>query len=104
MTAQLDMLALISEDLTHHRDRQAVIDAIRHAVDVCGPVVSANDWRPHVPPWVFHKVIGATVSHLTQQQVLVATGSPVRSTDTKGGNAGRWIPQYRVNMDRLGAL
>lgn len=104
MTAQLDMLALIAEDPAHSRDRQAVIQAIRRAVDVCGPVVSANDWRPFVPAWVFHKVVGATVSHLIQRGVLVAAGSPVRSTDSKGGNAGRWIPVYRVDTERLGSL
>lgn len=82
------VLALISGDPLHARDRQAVVDAIAASVRPDGTVCS-NDWRGLIPTWVYPRVIGATVNALTKARVLTPTGQWVISDDVHGRNAGR---------------
>lgn len=98
----MSLLDLIASDPVHHNAREAVITAIRTAVTEHGDVISSNEIRPHLAAWIYPKAIGATISHLVRQGALEPYGPPVRSTDTAGGNAGRWIPRYRVDAGRLG--
>jgi hypothetical protein len=99
-----DLLSLIAEDeVTHGRDKTAVMDAVLQAASECGGRISRNDVAPHLPAWVFPPVVGATTAWLVRQHALTAGGA-VRSTDRKGGNAGRWTSVYRVNFTRLTEL
>lgn len=82
------VLALISGDPLHARDRAAIIDAISAAVRPDG-TVSSNDWRGLIPTWVYPRVVGATVNALTKAGVLTPTGQWVISDDVLGRNAGR---------------
>jgi hypothetical protein len=82
------VLALISGDLVHARDRAAVVKAIAASVRPDG-TTDANTWRPLIPPYVYSRVIGATVNALMKAGVLVPTGQWVISDDRKGRNSGR---------------
>jgi hypothetical protein len=90
------VLALISGDPLHARDRQAVVDAIAASVRPDGTVCS-NDWRPLIPTWVHPRVIGATVNALMKAGVLIPTGQWVISDDRKGRNSGRPMRVLRWN-------
>lgn len=91
-----DVLDLIAGDHLHANDRAAVIHAIRTSVRPDG-LVSANDWRPHMPTWVYHRVVGATVHALIKHGVLEVTGRWEPSTDTKGRNNGKPTRVYRLH-------
>lgn len=97
-------LALIDADPSHATDKAAVIEAVATAARIHGNLLSSNEIRPHIPSHVYAKVIGATISGLVAKRILTAEGPPVRSTDTAGANAGRWIPRYRVDLPALAAL
>ncbi len=88
------ILALISGDPLHARDRAAIVDAIRSSVDHRG-ITSSNHWRPLIPTWVYPRVVGATVNALTKAGVLVRTGEWLTSNDIHGRNSGRPVWTYR---------
>lgn len=88
------LLALICGDPFLERDRAAVLDAIRAAVRPDG-TVSANAFRPLIPPWVAPQCVGACVHALIRAQVLRPTGEYERSTDKKSRNGNKVTPRYR---------
>lgn len=88
------ILDCIAGDRIHERDREAIVDAIRAGVRPDG-TVSANDWRGHIPTWVFSRVVGATVNALTHKGFLTATGDWVLSDDSHGRNCGKPMRVYR---------
>lgn len=88
------VLALIAGDPKNARSRSAVVEAIAASVDPDG-CTCANLWRPLIPSWVYHRVVGATVNALTKAGVLVPTGEWVVSDDTHGRNSGRPMRRYR---------
>ena len=90
------VLALIAGDPINDRDREAIVDAIRSSVRADG-TVSGNDWRRHIPTWVYPRVVGATVNALTKAGVLIPTGDWDISTDTAGRNSGKPARRYRWN-------
>ena len=67
--------------------------AIRASVSDAG-YVSANDFRDRIDRDINPKWVGVVVRSLRARGVLVPVDS-VRSDDTRGGNAGRWIDVYR---------
>ncbi|MER5262277.1 hypothetical protein ABTZ99_09380 [Actinosynnema sp. NPDC002837] len=58
----------------------------------------ANRWRAHLAPSVRPPMVGATVRRLLSVGLLVATGRYVRSTDARGGNGGKLMPVYSLNL------
>lgn len=88
------ILDLIAGDPLHERDREAIVDAIRLSVGPDG-TTSANAWRPLVPSWVYHRVVGATVHALSRVGYLVPTGDWVVSDDVAGRNSGKPMRVYR---------
>ena len=88
------ILECIAGDRLHERDREAIVTAIRASVRYDG-TVSANDWRPQIPTWVYPKVIGATVNALTKAGHLTPTGEWVISDDVHGRNCGKPMRLYR---------
>ncbi|XVV05358.1 hypothetical protein ACQPW3_08180 [Actinosynnema sp. CA-248983] len=58
----------------------------------------ANRWRKQLPPWVRPPMVGATVRRLLSAGLLVPTGRYVRSTDARGGNSGKLMPIYALNL------
>jgi hypothetical protein len=88
------ILDLIAGDPLHERDREAVVDAIRVSVGSDG-LTHANRWRPHVPAWVYPRVVGATVHALASRGCLVPTGDWVVSDDVAGRNSGKPMRVYR---------
>lgn len=88
------LLALIAGDPMLVRDRAAVLDAIRGAVRPDG-TVSANAWRPLLPPWVAPQCVGAVTHALVKARVLTPTGEYERSTDKKSRNGNKVTPRYR---------
>lgn len=44
---------------------------------------------------VFHKAVGPQY-HALKAAGLIAEGAPIRSTDLRGRNAGRWVPTYSL--------
>lgn len=44
---------------------------------------------------VWHKAVGPQY-HALKSADLIVEGDPIRSTDTRGRNAGRWVPTYRL--------
>lgn len=88
------VLALVSGDHVHARDRAAVVDAIAESVRPDG-TTDANAWRPLIPLYVYPRVVGATVNALMKAGVLVPTGQWVVSDDRKGRNSGRPMRMYR---------
>jgi hypothetical protein len=90
------VLALIAGDIVHKRDRAAVVEAIAASVRPDG-TTDANAWRPLIPPYVYPRVVGATVNALTKAGVLIPTGQWVISDDRKGRNSGRPMRVWRWN-------
>jgi len=89
------ILECIAGDRLHERDREAIITAIRSSVQPNG-TVSSNDWRPLIPTWVYHRVVGATVNALIKAGHLVHEDEKyVRSNDVKGRNSNKPTPLYR---------
>jgi predicted transcriptional regulator len=76
-------------------DERARIEAvIRETARACNGTVSSNDVREHLAGIVHHpRLVGQVYSALRRSGALVETGAE-RSTDTAGGNAGRWVPTY----------
>jgi len=97
-------LALMDADPSHTNDKAAVLEAVATAARIHGNLLSSNEIRPYIPAHVYPKVIGATISGLVAKRILTAEGPPVRSADTAGANAGRWIPRYRCDLPALAAL
>lgn len=94
MSDQTDLLDLIASDRIHASDREAVAWAIGASIRPDG-TVSANDWRPRIPSWVYPRVVGATVHALIADGTLTPTGDWVASNDTKGRNGGKPMRVYR---------
>ncbi|TWP47408.1 hypothetical protein FKR81_32355 [Lentzea tibetensis] len=59
---------------------------------------TSNRWREHLPAWLRPQMVGATVRRLLSAEVLIPTGRYVRSTDTRGGNGGKLMPVYALNL------
>lgn len=59
---------------------------------------NANRWRGELPMWVRPPMVGATVRRLLTVGLLVGTGRYVRSTDSRGGNGGKMMPVYSLNL------
>ncbi|MFT7836944.1 hypothetical protein Q5530_12410 [Saccharothrix sp. BKS2] len=59
---------------------------------------NANRWRGELPGWVRPPMVGATVRRLLSTGLLVTTGRYVRSTDSRGGNGGKMMPVYSLNL------
>jgi hypothetical protein len=59
---------------------------------------NANRWRVELPAWVRPPMVGATVRRLLSVGLLVTTGRYVRSTDARGGNGGKLMPVYSLNL------
>ncbi len=100
MTAtQLALVSPAAED-PHADARRLVRDTIAEVADIHRGVVSANtvrrlldehrQWGADIPP----KVVGQVYASLRREGRLVEDGVE-RSTDVKGGNAGKWIARYR---------
>ncbi len=95
-------LALTTADpIDPHADaRRLGRDTRAEVADIHRGVVSANtvrrlldehrQWGAVVPP----KVVGQVYAALRREGRLVEDGVE-RSTDVKGGNAGKWIARYR---------
>lgn len=59
---------------------------------------NANRWRGELPAWVRPPMVGATVRRLLSVGLLGVTGRYVRSTDARGGNGGKLMPVYSLNL------
>lgn len=94
MTAQqltLTDAATVDPDAEH---RETVRWVIVGVASRNGGRVSMNDVRPRlVALGVPGHIVGQEVSRLRRAGRLVEVGHE-RSTDTKSGNGGRWIPRY----------
>ncbi len=96
---QLALVAASPED-PHADARRLVRDTIAEVADIHRGVVSANtvrrlldehrQWGADIPS----HVVGACYRDLRREGRLVEDGVE-RSTDVKGGNAGKWIARYR---------
>lgn len=79
----------------HAAARQQVRDAIAVTAVLHGGVVSANAVRVRLVGYdVPGRIVGQVYAALRREGRLVEDGIE-RSTDTAGGNSGRWIPVYR---------
>jgi hypothetical protein len=79
----------------HAAARQQVRDAIAVTAVLHGGTVSANAVRIRLAGYdVPSQIVGQVYRELRREGRLVEDGVE-RSTDTAGGNAGRWIPVYR---------
>lgn len=92
--AMQSLLALIAGDPCHQRDREAIVEAIRDSVRPDG-TVSANDYRPNIPPYVYPALIGATVNALIHAGALQPTTTYEASLDTKSRNGNKFCRLYR---------
>jgi hypothetical protein len=99
-----DLLMLIAEDPSLSAVEDA--DRIRSAILADGRahngLIDSNrvreSLRNHDPLAnldVFHKRIGAQYSALRQRGLIVRQGY-IESTDTRGGNAGKPVPRWRL--------
>lgn len=77
-------------------DERARIEAvIRETARACNGTVSSNDVREHLTGVVHHpRLVGLVYRDLRRRGLLVEDGNE-RSTDTRGGNAGKWVTVYR---------
>lgn len=77
-------------------DERARIEAvIRDTARACDGRVSQNDVREHLAGIVHHpRLVGQVYSALRRRGLLIEDGHE-RSTDTRGGNAGKWVSVYR---------
>lgn len=98
MTDFGDLLALIDSDpQPRNQDQSEVIKAaiLRDGRDHGGNV-NPNRVREGLRDvTLFHKRIGPAYYSL-KAAGLIEEAAPIRSTDTKGRNAGRWIASYRL--------
>jgi hypothetical protein len=90
-----DVLALVAGDPLHHRDREAVIDAILRVGRANGGRVDADRVREQLPRWVYPRVIGPVYRALACAGVLELDGWKV-SEDRKGRNSGRPQRVYQL--------
>jgi len=96
-------LALMDADLRHADDKAAVIEAVATAARLHGNRISRNEIAPHIPAWVYHRTIGATISGLVARRILHHDGW-VESQDHKGKNHGKPARRYVVDLPALAAL
>lgn len=94
MTTQL--LITDPAPIDPHADERARIEAvIRDTARACNGRVSQNDVREHLAGIVHHpRLVGQVYRALRRRGLLVEDGVE-RSTDFKGGNAGKLISVYR---------
>jgi predicted transcriptional regulator len=75
-------------------ERKRIEDVIRDTARACNGRVSQNDVREHLTGIVHHpRLVGQVYSSLRRRGLLVEDGVE-RSTDFKGGNAGKWVTVY----------
>lgn len=76
-------------------ERDAIKAVIRATARANDRTVSSNQVREHLTGVVTHpRLVGQVYSELRREGRLIEV-SAERSTDTAGGNAGKWIPVYR---------
>ena len=93
-----DLLALIDADpQPRNADQSALIKAaiLRDGRDHGGHVNPNRVREALRDEPLFHKRVGPAYYAL-KAAGLIEEAEPVRSTDTKGRNAGRWIATYRL--------
>lgn len=101
MTQQLEfptateIVELVVGDPSHERETRAVLAAIQADFDAHG-TVNVNRVRPHIPTWVYPRVVSATYGALRNRKLLVPTGEWVSNNDAKGRNIGKPQKVYKL--------
>lgn len=89
-----DICELVFGDVTHVRERDAVVAAIRADADAHDGHVDPNRVRLLIPSWVGPRVVSATYSALRSRGVL-ARAEWTKSDDARGRNVGKPQRTYR---------
>jgi hypothetical protein len=75
--------------------RRAIIEAIRDATEET-LYFHAGTLRPHLPAGLDPHRIGAVISTLLKDDLIIDTGRAARSGNTKHRNGNRLVPIYYV--------